>query len=408
MLRFFASSLAVVLLASCVSTPDTPAPETRDYTPPSSDQTVITRPAPTTSRAAIEFAALPGWSAASFNAPLTAMKKSCSAVMTRMEAGQQAALLGEGAAYAGRVGDWARPCQTLLRARSGSEARLVLEREFSPIEITVPDGKSRFTGYFEPEYVGSLRRTSVFSEPIPGVPDDLILQGGKPYQRLSGGRTRPYPSRAEITAAGVKPIGWARPADVFFAQIQGSARFRLDGRSIRAAYAANNGHTFVSTANWLMARGWIKKSEASMQGITAWMTRADPRRVREAMNANPRFVFFEAQQIPDPREGPNGSANIPLTAMGSIAIDKSIHALGTPFFVQTTAPSLGGTWSGVLVAQDTGGAIKGPVRGDIYFGTGQAAGERAGKMNAPGRMWALLPKAVATRLAPIEVRPISP
>lgn len=322
--------------------------------------------------------------------------------------GQQTALLGEGAVYAGRISDWMGPCQHLRRARSAREARTIFEREFSPIEITVPDGNSRFTGYFEPEYVGSLRRTSIYSEPIPGLPDDLVVQSGKPYQRLSGGRTRPYPTRAEITAAGVQPIGWARPADVFFAQIQGSARFRLDGRSIRAAYAANNGHKFVSTANWLMDRGWIERSEASMQGITAWMNRAPQHRVREAMNANPRFVFFEAQQIADAREGPNGSANVPLTAMGSMAIDKSIHALGTPFFVQTTAPSLGGSWSGVLVAQDTGGAIKGPVRGDIYFGTGANAGERAGTMNAPGRMWALLPKAVATRLAPIEVRPISP
>ena len=230
----------------------------------------------------------------------------------------------------------------------------------------------------------------------------------KPRVAPAGQRGVFYPTRAQITAAGVKPLGFARPADVFFAQIQGSARFKLDGQSIRAAYAANNGRKFVSTANWLMSRGWIKRSDASMQGITAWMNRADPARVRQAMNANPRFVFFQAEQIKDPREGPKGSANVPLSAMGSMAVDKTIHPLGVPFFVQTTAPSLGGNWSGVLVAQDTGGAIKGPIRGDIYFGTGANAGERAGKMNAPGRMWALLPKAVAARLAPVEVRPVSP
>ena len=408
MLRLLAISAAFMLVSSCVSAPEAPGPDPRTHTPPPSGQTIITRPAPTTSRTAIEFAALPGWSTAQLDAPLAALKKSCIKAGERARMGQSAALLGEGAAYAGRVGDWTGPCQKLLQARSGQEARQILEREFSPIEITVPGGKSRFTGYFEPEYIGSLRQTPIYSEPIPGVPYDFVMQGDKPYQRLRNGQLRPYPPRAQISPTTYQPLGYARPADVFFAQIQGSARFRLDGRSIRAAYAANNGHTFVSTANWLMARGWIKKSEASMQGITAWMNRADPARVREAMNANPRFVFFEAQQIADPREGPNGSANVPLTALGSMAVDKTIHALGTPFFVETTAPSLGGKWSGLLVAQDTGGAIKGPVRGDIYFGTGYEAGQRAGTMNAPGRMWALLPKAVAARLAPVEVRAVSP
>lgn len=368
----------------------------------------MTRPAPTTTRTSAEFAALPGWNQARFEAPLAAMKKSCTKIKARAQSGSRSANLGEGVTYAGRVSDWLAGCNALLSARSSADARRILERDFSPIEITVPDGKSRFTGYFEPEYLGSRRQTATYSEPIPGVPHDLVVEGGKPYQRLRNGQLRPYPARAQITAAGVDPIGYARPADVFFAQIQGSARFRLDGQSIRAAYAANNGHKFVSTANWLMDRGWIDRSEASMQGITAWMNRADPARVRQAMNANPRFVWFKAEAINNPFDGPNGSANVPLTGLGSMAVDKTIHPLGVPFFVQTTAPSLGGQWSGVLVAQDTGGAIKGPVRGDIYFGTGYEAGQRAGKMNAPGRMWALLPKAVAARLAPVEVRSVSP
>ena len=103
-----------------------------------------------------------------------------------------------------------------------------------------------------------------------------------------------------------------------------------------------------------------------------------------------------------------GPAGLPLTAMGSLAVDTRFHPPGVPFFVNTAAPSLGGDWSGVLISQDTGGAIKGPVRGDIFFGTGAEAGERAGTMNAPGRMWALLPKPVAARLAPVEVRPMMP
>ena len=405
MIRLFASFVAFSLLTSCVSSPKAPG---GPGDAPQSQTTEAAKPPSATDQTPAEFRALPGWSAAQFDAPLAAMRRSCEKINARAQMGQNAALLGEGTPYAGRVSEWIRPCEKLLRARAGIDARIILEREFLPIEITVPGGPSKFTGYFEPEYVGSLRQTPVYSEPIPGVPKDLIMQGGKPYQRLRNGQLRPYPTRAQITAAGVNPIGFARPADVFFAQIQGSARFRLDGRSIRAAYAANNGHKFVSTANWLMAKGWINRSEASMQGITAWMNRADPRRVREAMNANPRFVFFKAEEVANPNEGPNGSANVPLTAMGSMAVDKSIHALGTPFFVETAAPSLGGRWSGVLVAQDTGGAIKGPVRGDIFFGTGFEAGQRAGRMNAPGRMWALLPKAVAARLDAVEVRSVSP
>ena len=116
------------------------------------------------------------------------------------------------------------------------------------------------------------------------------------------------------------------------------------------------------------------------------------------MNANPRFVFFSIEAEGDPALGPKGSLGVPLTPLGSMAVDTSLHANGVPMFVQTTAPGLGGSWSGLLVAQDTGGAIKGPVRGDIYFGTGPSAGAAADTVNAPGRLWVLLPRAVAERL----------
>lgn len=135
-----------------------------------------------------------------------------------------------------------------------------------------------------------------------------------------------------------------------------------------------------------------------MQGIRAWMDRVSAAEAREAMNANPRYVFFQALPEGDAALGPNGAANLPLTPLGSMAVDPDYHAYGVPFLISTSAPGLGGNWQGLLVAQDTGGAIKGPVRGDIYFGTGDGAGARAGTMNAPGRMWALVPRAVANRL----------
>lgn len=231
------------------------------------------------------------------------------------------------------------------------------------------------------------------------IPSDFVANGDAPLQRLPDGTTRPYPARAEITARGGQAIAWAHPSDVFFLQVQGSGRLTFpDGTTLRAAYGAHNGQPFKSVANWLIETGRITRAEGSMQGIRAWMDRASAEEVRQAMNINPRFVFFQSLPEGDASLGPKGAHNVPLTTLGSMAVDPAFHALGVPMFVQTTAPGLGGSWSGLLIAQDTGGAIKGPVRGDIYFGTGFDAGQRAGTMNAPGRLWVLLPRKVAARL----------
>ncbi len=238
-----------------------------------------------------------------------------------------------------------------------------------------------------------------FTEPVFALPSDFVANGDQPLQRLPDGSTRPYPARSEITARGGQAIAYAHPSDVFFLQVQGSGRLTFpDGTTLRAAYAAHNGQPFKSVANWLIQTGRITKAEGSMQGIRAWMDRSSAAEVREAININPRFVFFQPLPEGDPTLGPNGAHNVPLTPLGSMAVDAEFHALGVPMFVQTTAPGLGGQWSGLLIAQDTGGAIKGPVRGDIYFGTGHDAGNRAGTMNAPGRLWVLLPRAVAERM----------
>ena len=211
------------------------------------------------------------------------------------------------------------------------------------MEIAAPDGASRFTGYFEPTYEARLAPEPPFTEPVPGRPNDLITSSGKVYQTLPDGSRREYPIRAEITRLGVRPLAYARPADVFFLQIQGSGRLMLpDGRTLRAVYAANNGQPFRSTANWLLERGWITRGEASMQGIRAWMDRTTPERARQAMNSNPRFVFFDIEPEGDPRLGPKGSFGVPLTPLGSMAVDLDFHAGGVPMFVQTTAPGLGG------------------------------------------------------------------
>lgn len=386
-------SVALLALSGCETTP---APQPIPRGPVAADP----RPAIDPSAWSIPpnpvaFDTLPGWQAADLAPGLSALRRSCEVFDRRAPHN----FVSERAAWAGRVDDWIPGCAALDVIGDAQSARAVLEALFTPVEIAAEDGASRFTGYFEPTYQARLSPQPPFTEPIPARPDDLVVESGAVYQMLPNGSRRAYPSRAEITQTGVHPLAYAHPADVFFLQIQGSGRLVLpNGQTLRAVYAANNGQPFRSTANWLMARGWISRSQASMQGIRSWMNSTTPERAREAMNANPRFVFFDLEPEGDPGLGPKGSFGVPLTPLGSMAVDTSIHAGGVPMFVETTAPGLGGDWSGLVVSQDTGGAIKGPVRGDLYFGTGPEAGAAADTVNAPGRLWVLLPRAVATRL----------
>lgn len=338
---------------------------------------------------------LPGWSTASLSAPLEAFRRTCDRFSRRA----WDAPLSRSADWAGTAQDWQPGCDALIAARDETAARRIFETQFVPLEIIDRDGKDRFTGYFEPRYEARRSPEGVFTEPVFTVPSDFVANGDSPLQRLPDGSTRPYPARADITARGGAAMAYAHPADVFFLQVQGSGRLTFpDGSTLRAAYAAHNGQPFKSVANWLIETGRITRGEGSMQGIRAWMDRSSAAEVREAMNVNKRFVFFQSLPEGDVNLGPNGAHNVPLTPLGSMAVDPEFHALGVPMFVQTTAPGLGGDWSGLLIAQDTGGAIKGPVRGDIYFGTGIEAGNRAGTMNAKGRLWVLLPRAVAERM----------
>jgi membrane-bound lytic murein transglycosylase A len=383
----------LILLAACQTQP---AP-VKIVTPPDAEPLPppVVKPQLPVWETTADFFELPNWTGARLEPAVAAFKRSCE----KFSARDMSETLSASAPWAGRVEEWAGPCGAVSAARSDDEARALMEQVFVPVEVIPPDGARKFTGYFEPTYEARRTPTPPFTEPVPALPADLIPNNGKPLQRLSNGTTRPYPARAQITTSGVQAIAYAHPADVFFLQIQGSGRLTFpDGTTMRAVYAAHNGHKFESTANWLIRTGRISRGEASMQGIRAWMNRAGPAETRMAMNQNPRFVFFRAEAEGDPSLGPAGAQGVPLTPLGSMAVDTSLHPLGVPMFVQTSAPGLGGDWSGLLVAQDTGGAIKGAVRGDIYFGTGPQAGERAGTMNAPGRLWVFLPRAVAQRM----------
>lgn len=395
----FSLVLVSLGLAACQSVPAGPASPVISGPAPATPAPPVTSappapPLPQPAGTPAAFADLPGWPGTTLAGALGAFQRSCER-FTRRAIDMP---LGSRAAWAGTTADWLPACAALEVASDEASARSVLEALFIPVEIIDPAGKPKFTGYFEPTYAAREAPAAPYTEPVMALPPDFIANGDAPLQRLADGSTRPYPPRADISASSGPVIAYAHPSDVFFLQVQGSGRLTFEnGSTIRAAYAAHNGQPFKSVVNWLISTGKITRGEGSMQGIRAWMDRASPADVREAMNQNPRFVFFRELPEGDPDLGPEGAQSVPLTPLGSVAVDPDFHPLGVPMFVQTSAPGLGGAWSGLVIAQDTGGAIKGPVRGDLYFGTGDAAGERAGTMNAPGRLWVLLPRAVAMR-----------
>jgi len=287
------------------------------------------------------------------------------------------------------------------------------ELEFTPYRVVSPEQSDRglVTGYYEPVVQGRLTKGGDFVYPVYGVPDDLIVVDLatvvpelKPLRlrgRLEGRRLVPYYSRSEIEDRGVRPgsagsdaapvLAWvADPVELFFLQIQGSGQVELEsGERIRLGYADQNGHPYRSLGRYLIDKGELTLEQVSLQSIKAW-TRANPDKVQEALNANPSYVFF--RQLPAGDAGPLGALGVPLTAGYSVAVDPRYIPLGAPVFLATSSPLSDQALERLMVAQDTGGAIRGAVRADFYWGTGETAGESAGRMRQTGRMWLLWPR----------------
>src|SRR5512139_2334755 len=270
---------------------------------------------------------------------------------------------------------WQAVCAeaTSMPAPDNAAARAFFEQYFQPWQATQEDGSAEgmVTGYSELK--------------------NLRLRG-----RLVGNKLVPYPTRKEIEAANGngfkgKPIAWAEdPVDLFFLQIQGSGRIELpDGSHMRAGYADQNGHPYLSIGKLLVERGELKLEQASMQGIKDWGAK-NPDKLPDLLAANPSFVFF--RELPNGLTGPLGALGVPLTGGRSIAVDPRFIPLGAPVFLATTQPNSPLPMSRLVMAQDTGGAIRGGVRADFFWGFGDAAGELAGRMKQRGRMWVLLPK----------------
>jgi membrane-bound lytic murein transglycosylase A len=215
-----------------------------------------------------------------------------------------------------------------------------------------------------------------------------------------GNKIVPYASRAEIEQGkGLvgKELLWVDdPIDAFFLQVQGSGRVELAGskETVRIAYADQNGHPYKSIGRYLVDKGELTLDQASAQGIKGWLA-ANPSRQKELLNANPSYVFFKEEKLADAKIGPKGALGVALTAQRSVAVDPQFIPLGVPVYLSTTQPNSDVALQRLMLAQDTGGAIKNAVRADFFWGFGAGPGEKAGSMKQRGSLWILLPKTIS-------------
>jgi len=376
------------LLAACAA-PGLPEPERK----PDADAPLRIE--------AVTFADLPGWRGDRPGAALAPFLKSC-AKLKALPANRQ---LAAGEAF-GRVGDWLPICASaaLIRPGNDTEARYFFESRFRPYRAV---GSGLFTGYFEPELRGAWRPDTVFRYPLYAPPRNLVSvdlgrfreewKGRRVAGRVDGATVVPYATRAEIDHGALKgrqlELLWVDSAiDAFFLHIQGSGRVIMtDGTVVRVGYAARNGHRYTPIGRELVAQGHLPPDGVSMQSIRAWL-KANPLAGRGIMERNKAYVFF---RILD-GDGPVGAQGVPLTPGRSLAVDTRHIPLGVPLWLDTLEPGEPPKpLRRVVVAQDTGSAIRGPVRGDVFFGFGADAGDKAGRMKAGGAYYLLLPKAVA-------------
>jgi len=336
----------------------------------------------------VAFDQLPGWRLDRHAEALPAIRRSCQRILglpaDRPVGGQDN--------IGGLAADWRAACAAVERVPPGNDAavRYVIESWFVPHRAAAGDADTGlFTGYYEAELRGSRTRGGRFQAPIHAPPPDLDA-----VKAESGGR---YLTRAQIAGGALADRGlelmWADdPVDVFFLHIQGSGRVIMDdGRVVRVGYAGDNGHPYVSLGRALVDHGFLTMDQVSMQSIRAWIA-ANPAQAGHMMGQNPRYIFFRVRDG-RPDEGPIGAQGVALTPLRSLAVDPAFVPLGAPVWVDTVEPLAPDTpLRRLYVAQDTGSAIKGPIRGDLFFGFGEPAARQAGVMKARGRYFVLLPR----------------
>ena len=355
----------------------------------------------------VVFAALPGWILDDQGAALAAFKRSC-VKLQRLGPGDPAGSAG----IALKGGDWQPVCAAAggVATADKTAARAFFETWFTPYAVIKGESdQGLFTGYFEAELRGSRVRQGRFTVPIYAPPKDLVtvalgrfdsaLKGRRIQGKVEGPSLVPYDTRAAIDRGALagrgRPLLWVDdPVDAFFLHVQGSGRVAMtDGSISRLGFAAHNGRGYVSIGRVLIDRGALPKDGVSMQSIRAWMAN-NPTEAAALMAENPRYIFFQFLT----GAGPLGAAGVPLTAGRSLAVDRASVPLGVPVWLDTNDPiARDQPLRRLMVAQDTGGAIKGAIRGDVFWGAGQEAAQRAGRMQEKGRWYLLLPKTAAPR-----------
>ena len=387
----WAAALVLVLaLAGCVA-PQPPPPTPLQAGPAAMRLTPV------------GFDALPGWADDHHAAALAAFRASCAHMAAPLGGTGVAAELG------GTSAAW-QPACTAARgvANDDMAARAFFESMLQPYAIAQGgDAQGLFTGYYEPEVHGARMEGGAYQTGVLAKPSDIVsvdlgafsddLKGKHVSGRIQDHALVPYYTRAEIMAGAIRSqrlefLWLDNPIDGFFLEIQGSGRVALpDGRVLRVTYAGQNGRPYVAIGRVLIDRGEIAREQVSLQSIRAWLM-AHPDQAQAVMNQNPSFVFFRELTGTNPDEGPPGAMGAQLTPGRSLAVDRAFLPLGAPVFIDTTDPLDGTPWRHLAVAQDVGGAIKGAVRADIFFGWGTDAEARAGKMRGKGRAFVLLPR----------------
>jgi membrane-bound lytic murein transglycosylase A len=350
-----------------------------------------------------------GWGVDDPAGALAAFRRSCAKL-----AEQSAATPMGSDPLFGEIGDWRPACADAVATPTGSadQARDFFEDHFRPyLVVDGDDPEGLFTGYYEPLLHGSRRFGGSYTVPLYRPPDDLVrvdltrfnpeLAGYAIYGRVRGGEFVPYYSRADIESGALADRGlellWVDdPIDKFFLQIQGSGQVRLDdGDLIRVGYAGQNGHPYRAIGRDLIEIGALTREQVSLPAIKTWLEQ-HPAEASHIMARNRSYIFFEERRELRPDDGPLGAHGVPLTAGRSLAVDRRYIPFGVPVWIDTTAPWPEGVGPlrRLMVAQDTGGAIKGVVRGDVFWGAGARAEAIAGHMNSRGRSAILLPKAL--------------
>jgi membrane-bound lytic murein transglycosylase A len=385
--RLFTVSALLLVLAACGQrSDDTPAP-----TPPAG---------PT--YAPVPWAQLTEWSAAEAEGLTRAFAKTCEVYLKRAA---DRPVHAERPLF-GTYADWRPVCEGLATA---TDLKAHYEAHLTPVRVTEHGNNGLFTGYYEPELKGAFGPSAATPVPVHRRPPDLLeadlgafhpdLRGRRIGARAENGRLVPYHDRAKI-GEGVlgeeQILLWVNdPVEKFFLQVQGSGRVRLpDGNSVNIGYAGANGHRYVSIGRYLIDQGEMTLEQVSLQSIRAWLA-ANPDRKYEVLNANPSYVFFRLND-----GGPYGTMGVELEPEHALAVDPAFIPMGVPTYVSTTLTADGGRpYARAMAAQDTGGAIKGAIRGDIFFGHGDEAERRAGHQRSEGQLFLLLPNTLAAQAA---------